>query len=48
MGKPKKNTFWKMKMSADGSSSADIFIEGDIVTYQWDEVDTSATSLKRI
>nr|WP_313785786.1 ATP-dependent Clp protease proteolytic subunit [Paenibacillus larvae] len=24
MGKPKKNTFWKMKMSADGSSSADM------------------------
>ncbi|MEV2620338.1 head maturation protease, ClpP-related [Paenibacillus larvae] len=46
MGKPKKNTFWKMKMSADGSSSADIFIYGDIVTYQWDEVDTSATSFK--
>ncbi|WP_397351398.1 head maturation protease, ClpP-related, partial [Paenibacillus larvae] len=35
-----------MKMSADGSSSADIFIYGDIVTYQWDEVDTSATSFK--
>ncbi|AUS03903.1 Clp protease [Paenibacillus phage Likha] len=33
-------------MSADGSSSADIFIYGDIVTYQWDEVDTSATSFK--
>ncbi|ALA12493.1 head maturation protease, ClpP-related [Paenibacillus larvae] len=35
-----------MKMSADDSSSADIFIYGDIVTYQWDEVDTSATSFK--
>ncbi|MEV2287065.1 head maturation protease, ClpP-related [Paenibacillus larvae] len=46
MGKAKKNTFWEMKMSADGSSSADIFIYGDIVTYQWDEVDTSATSFK--
>nr|WP_327198017.1 head maturation protease, ClpP-related [Paenibacillus larvae] len=46
MGKPKKNTFWEMKMSADDSSSADIFIYGDIVTYQWDEVDTSATSFK--
>ncbi|AUS03478.1 Clp protease ClpP [Paenibacillus larvae] len=33
-------------MSADDSSSADIFIYGDIVTYQWDEVDTSATSFK--
>lgn len=35
-----------MKMSADGSNSADIFIYGDIVSYRWDESDTSASSFK--
>ncbi|WP_172419021.1 head maturation protease, ClpP-related [Geobacillus subterraneus] len=34
-------------MSADGSNSADIFIYGDIVSYQWDETDTSAASFKK-
>lgn len=34
-------------MSADGSNSADIFIYGDIVNYQWDETDTSAASFKK-
>lgn len=33
-------------MSADGSNSADIFIYGDIVSYRWDESDTSASSFK--
>ncbi|OIK11983.1 Clp protease ClpP [Bacillus sp. MUM 116] len=41
---PKK--FWEMKMSANNESSADIFIYGDIVSYQWDETDTSASSFK--
>lgn len=41
-----KNKFWEMKMSADGSNSADIFIYGDIVSYRWDESDTSASSFK--
>jgi ATP-dependent Clp protease protease subunit len=41
---PKK--FWDMKMSANNNSSADIFIYGDIVSYQWDETDTSASSFK--
>lgn len=34
-------------MSADGSNSADIFIYGDIVSYQWDETETSAASFKK-
>lgn len=33
-------------MSDDGSNSADIFIYGDIVSYRWDESDTSASSFK--
>lgn len=36
-----------MKMSAGDSNSADIFIYGDIVSYQWDETDTSASSFKQ-
>lgn len=35
-----------MKMSADASESADIFIYGDIVRYQWDDTDTTASSFK--
>lgn len=35
-----------MKMSAD-KKSADVFIYGEIVSYQWDESDTTATSLKK-
>ncbi|WP_429771598.1 head maturation protease, ClpP-related [Bacillus smithii] len=35
-----------MKMSANDSNSADIFIYGDIVSYRWDESDTSASSFK--
>jgi ATP-dependent Clp protease, protease subunit len=42
-----KNKFWEIKMSADGSNSADIFIYGDIVSCQWDETDTSAASFKK-
>jgi ATP-dependent Clp protease, protease subunit len=42
-----KNKYWEIKMSADGSNSADIFIYGDIVSYQWDETDTSAASFKK-
>jgi ATP-dependent Clp protease protease subunit len=42
-----KTKFWEMKMSAGGSNSADIFIYGDIVSYQWDETDTSAASFKK-
>lgn len=34
-------------MSADGSDSADIFIYGDIVSYKWDETDTTAASFKQ-
>ncbi|WP_066148362.1 head maturation protease, ClpP-related [Anoxybacillus sp. P3H1B] len=34
-------------MSAGDSNSADIFIYGDIVSYQWDETDTSASSFKK-
>jgi ATP-dependent Clp protease, protease subunit len=42
-----KNKFWEIKMSADGSNSADIFIYGDITSYPWDETDTSAASFKK-
>lgn len=38
--------YWDMKMSADNSEEADVFIYGDIVRYQWDEEDTTATSFK--
>ncbi|WP_238458131.1 head maturation protease, ClpP-related [Alkalihalobacterium alkalinitrilicum] len=38
--------FWEMKMSANGSNVADIFIYGDIVRYQWDDTDTTASSFK--
>ncbi|MGG3987688.1 head maturation protease, ClpP-related [Bacillus smithii] len=41
-----KTKFWEMKMSANDSNSADIFIYGDIVSYRWDESDTSASSFK--
>ncbi|MDV2683808.1 Clp protease ClpP [Alkalihalophilus lindianensis] len=41
-----KKKFWEMKLSTDNSASADIFIYGDIVRYQWDEEDTSASSFK--
>ncbi|WP_309138302.1 head maturation protease, ClpP-related [Parageobacillus sp. VR-IP] len=47
MGTQQKTKFWEIKMSADGSNSADIFIYGDIVSYQWDETDTSAASFKK-
>lgn len=35
-----------MKMSAD-KKLADVFIYGEIVSYQWDESDTTATSFKK-
>lgn len=38
MGKKKKpNKFWEMKMSADKTNSADIFIYGEITKYAWEE-----------
>lgn len=43
---PTKKKFWDMRMSADDSSSADIFIYGDITRYRWDEEDTTANSFK--
>lgn len=42
----KPNKFWEMKMSANNSSSADIFIYGDIVSYAWFEDETSASTFK--
>lgn len=42
----KKKKFWEMKMSADDSNSADIYIYGDIVTYAWFEEETSSTTFK--
>ena len=35
-----------MKMSAD-KKSADVFIYGEIVSYQWDDSDTTASSFKK-
>lgn len=35
-----------MKMSAD-EKSADVFIYGEIVSYQWDDSDTTASSFKK-
>lgn len=45
MKKEKQNKFWEMKMSAD--NEADIFIYGEITSYEWDETDTSASSFKK-
>lgn len=39
-----KKKFWEMKMSADGAG--EIFIYGDIVSYRWDEEDTTSNSFK--
>ncbi len=49
MGKKKKpNKFWEMKMSADKTNSADIFIYGEITQYAWeDEGEVSSTSFKK-
>lgn len=41
----KKQKLWKMKASAD--KQADIFIYGEIVSYQWDDTDTTASSFKK-
>lgn len=43
----KNNKYWSMK--ASGDSSADVFIFGEVVTsgYEWDDIDTSATSFKK-
>lgn len=42
-----KQKFWQMKMSADDDKQADIFIYGEIVSYKWDDSDTTATSFKK-
>jgi ATP-dependent Clp endopeptidase proteolytic subunit ClpP len=46
--KQQKNKFFKMKMSANDSSSADIFIYGEIVPdgWQWAETDMAAIDFK--
>jgi ATP-dependent Clp protease protease subunit len=41
-----KTKFWEIKLSAEDSKTADIFIYGDIVSSQWYEEDTTATSFK--
>ena len=46
MQQKKPNKFWEMKMSAD-KKSADVFIYGEIVSYQWDDSDTTASSFKK-
>lgn len=42
----KQNKFWEMKMSAN-QNEADVFIYGDIVSNQWDDIDTTASSFKK-
>ncbi|ABQ23666.1 head maturation protease, ClpP-related [Clostridium kluyveri] len=42
-----KQKFWQMKMSADDDKQADIFIYGEIVSYKWDDTDTTAASFKK-
>lgn len=39
--------FWEMKQSANNANEAEIFIYGDIVRYQWDEQDTTASSFQK-
>ncbi|MDQ0268881.1 head maturation protease, ClpP-related [Cytobacillus purgationiresistens] len=47
MGKGKQNKFFDMKMSANNSNSADIFIYGEITKYAWEEYgEHSATTFK--
>ncbi|WP_242237974.1 head maturation protease, ClpP-related [Bacillus cereus group sp. BfR-BA-01316] len=44
-----QNKFWEMKMSADSSNSADIFIYGDIVRWVWEDYfpeDVSSNTFK--
>ncbi|MBH8609458.1 head maturation protease, ClpP-related, partial [Thermoactinomyces sp. CICC 10521] len=38
--------FWEIKLSAEDSKTADIFIYGDIVSSQWYEEDPTALSFK--
>jgi ATP-dependent Clp protease protease subunit len=41
------NKYWEMKMSADKSNSADIFIYGEITKYAWEEYgEVSSTTFK--
>lgn len=49
MGNKQMNKFWEMKMSADSSNSADIFIYGDIVRWVWEDYfpeDVSSNTFK--
>lgn len=43
--KPKK--YWEMKMAVGSNNTADIFIYGDIVRYQWEETDVTAAGFKK-
>lgn len=38
--------FWEMKMSAN-QKEADVYIYGEIVSYKWDEEDTTASSFQK-
>ncbi|MGE6343763.1 head maturation protease, ClpP-related [Bacillus mycoides] len=49
MANKQQNKFWEMKMSADSSNSADIFIYGDIVRWVWEDYfpeDVSSNTFK--
>lgn len=46
MKKKQPNKFFEMKKSADGKSG-DIFIYGEITSYEWGESDVTTTSFKR-
>ncbi|NOW12634.1 ATP-dependent protease ClpP protease subunit [Clostridium acetobutylicum] len=42
-----QNKFWQMKASANDDKQADVFIYGEITSYQWDDTDTTAASFKK-
>ncbi|WP_409346754.1 head maturation protease, ClpP-related [Paenibacillus sp. MBLB4367] len=43
-----KEKFWKFKAAADGKKNeGSLFIYGEIVSYQWDDSDTTAQSFKK-
>ncbi|MGG5766607.1 head maturation protease, ClpP-related [Bacillus wiedmannii] len=49
MANKQQNKFWEMRMSADSSNSADIFIYGDIVRWVWEDYfpeDVSSNTFK--
>lgn len=41
-----KSKFWDVKMAANDPKTGEVYIYGDIVSYKWDDTDTTAASFK--